>query len=160
MIITYTCNPPAAPAVISPVTYCQNIPASPLSGTGSNFLWYTASSGGTGSSTAPTPATSGTGTASYYVSQTIGCESPRTQIDVVVNPLPLSSVINQTNISCFGANDGTITVSASGGTSPYTFSIGGTFDSPTGSDSRQFTGLAPNIDYRIKVKDGKGCISK
>lgn len=161
VVITYTCNPPAAPAVTSPVIYCQNTPASQLSGTGSNLLWYTASSGGTGSSTAPTPSTAVAGTISYYVSQTIGCQSPRSQINVVVNPLPLSSVTNQTNISCFGANDGTITVSASGGTSPYTFSIdnGANYLNATGTDLRQFTGLVANTPYQIKVKDANECIS-
>jgi len=74
-----------APTVNSPVFYNQGDAASPLSATGTNLLWYTTPTGGTGSPGAPTPSTSGTGTTSYYVSQTEnGCESPRAQIDVIV----------------------------------------------------------------------------
>lgn len=81
---------------------------------------------------------------------------------VTVNALPVSTVTNQTNITCFSANDGNITVSASGGAGPYTFSVdnGANFLAPTGANLRLFTGLLPNTAYRIKVKDNNGCISK
>ena len=156
------CLPPAAPMVSSPVNYCQNTTASQLTATGAGLLWYTTPTGGVGSATAPTPLTTSAGTTSYYVSQTISCESPRAQIDVIVRPMPVSSVTSQTNITCFAENDGTITVSASSGTGPYTFSIdnGANFLAPTGTDLRLFTGLLPNNPYRIKVKDTNGCISK
>jgi gliding motility-associated-like protein len=75
------------PVVTTPVTYCVGAIASPLTASGTNLLWYTIPTGGTGSFTAPTPSTATPGTTSYYVSQTIGgCESGRAQIDVVVNP--------------------------------------------------------------------------
>ncbi|WP_140485967.1 MBG domain-containing protein [Flavobacterium sp. GSA192] len=79
------CTAPVAPSVNASVTYCQGASAVALTATGSNLLWYTTVSGGTGSITAPTPSTTTPGTTSYYVSQTIGCESPRAKIDVVVN---------------------------------------------------------------------------
>jgi gliding motility-associated-like protein len=81
-------NPkPLPPAVISPVNFCQGEPASPLTATGTNLLWYTSPTGGTGSATAPTPNTSVIGQTVYYVSQTAGsCESDRDSI--VVNVLP------------------------------------------------------------------------
>jgi len=76
---------PAAPTVISPVNYCQGAAAIALTATGTNLLWYTTPSSGTGNSTAPIPSTASAGTTSYYVSQTVsGCESPRAQINVVV----------------------------------------------------------------------------
>ncbi|SEI82725.1 Por secretion system C-terminal sorting domain-containing protein [Dyadobacter sp. SG02] len=80
---------PAAPTVTSPVNYTQNAVASALSatpGTGGALNWYgTNETGGTGSSTAPTPATTAAGTTIYYVSQTVaGCESNRAKIDVIV----------------------------------------------------------------------------
>ena len=163
-VTTGTCTPPAAPAVSTPVTYCQNSTATPLTATGSSLLWYTTPTGGTGSSTAPAPATTTAATTPYYVSQTVGCESPRAQIDVIVRPSPLSSVTSQTNITCNAANDGTISLSASGGTGPYFFSVnnGVTFlPSPgPGVSSYTFTNLIPNNPYRIKVKDANGCISK
>ncbi len=161
LTVTYTCAT-ALPGVTTPVYFCQSSTASALTATGSNLLWYTSSTGGTGSSTAPTPGTSTVGTTSYYVSQTAGCEGPRAEIDVVIRALPVSSVTGQTNITCYAANDGTITVSASGGSSPYTFSVdnGGTYLPATGTYLRLFTGLLPNTPYRIKVKDNNGCESK
>ncbi len=85
--IIVTVNPiPAAPGV-TPVTYCQNATASALAATGTNLLWYTASTGGTGSTTAPTPSTATAGSSSFFVSQTsaAGCESPRATLTVTVN---------------------------------------------------------------------------
>jgi len=71
---------------------------------------------------------------------------------------PLSLVINtqtKTDITCFGANDGTINVSVSGGTSPYEYSIDGgtTFIANGGS----FTNLSPGI-YDIAVRDNNLCL--
>ncbi len=161
--VNYTpCTPPAAPTITTPVKYCLNATALALTATGSNLLWYTVATGGTGSSIAPTPLTTATGTTHYYVSQTVGCEGARAQIDVIVNPLPVSSVTGQTNITCNAAKDGTITVTASGGTSPYMFSVdnGATYQAATGTDLSLFTGLLPNTPYRIKVQDANTCISK
>ncbi|TAE62330.1 MAG: fibronectin type III domain-containing protein, partial [Flavobacteriia bacterium] len=54
--ITVTVNAtPVLPTATTPVLYCQNSTASALSATGTNLLWYTAATGGTGSTTAPTP---------------------------------------------------------------------------------------------------------
>jgi gliding motility-associated-like protein len=79
-------NTPAAPAVTSPVIYCVNATASPLAATGTGLLWYTAATGGTGSSTAPTPITTVAGSFDYYVSQAVSiCEGARAKITVVVN---------------------------------------------------------------------------
>ena len=78
---------PPAPPVTVPVQFCQDVVASALTASGSNLLWYTASSGGVGNPVAPVPATATPGTATWYVSQTLsGCESPRTPITVTINP--------------------------------------------------------------------------
>ena len=95
-------NPtPLAPVISSPIVYCQNATASALTANGTNLLWYTAATGGTGSATAPIPNTTAAGTTTYYVSQTVaGCESSRAAITVVVNPLPtlvLSSAASSAN---------------------------------------------------------------
>jgi hypothetical protein len=61
-----------APSVVTPVTYCQNETATPLSATsasGQELVWYVNASGGTGSLTAPVPSTSLSGTTTFYVSQ-------------------------------------------------------------------------------------------
>ena len=78
-----------APTVTTPVVYCQNSTAVPLSATGSNLLWFTAATGGTGSTVAPTPTTIAAGNTTYYVSQTLSCgESPRTALTVTVRATP------------------------------------------------------------------------
>ncbi|WP_460577328.1 lamin tail domain-containing protein, partial [Flavobacterium koreense] len=90
---------PAAPIVTTPVNYCQNAAASALTATalsGATLNWYgTNATGGTPSTTAPTPLTTSVGTTTYYVSQTIGgCESVR--VPIVVNVTASSSSV----ISC------------------------------------------------------------
>src|SRR4030095_4142611 len=101
---------PAAPTAAG-VTYCQGAAAAPLTATGTGLLWYTTATGGTGSATDPTPSTATAGTTSYWVSQTVGgCESPRTQVDVLINATPAAPTAN--GISPVDCTDptGTITV--------------------------------------------------
>ena len=158
VVITYTvCTPPAVPAVASPVNYCQNATASPLTATGTGLLWYTVSSGGTGSSTAPTPLTTSAGTTSYYVSQTIGCEGSRAQIDVIVHASP-SAMAVKTDISCFNTSNGQIKVTGSEGLAPYTYSIYNGDPASSYQSGDTFNGLAPG-QYKIRVKDSNGCES-
>jgi len=86
--ITVTINAAAtAPTATAPAPYCQNTTAPALTATGSNLLWYTAPTGGTGSPTAPIPSTSAVNTTTWYVTQTpaSSCESPRTPITVTIN---------------------------------------------------------------------------
>ena len=89
-----------APSASSPINYFVGETASQLSASGTNLLWYTASSGGTGSATAPTPSTATTGNTSYWVSSTNanGCESARVEIVVTVS-LPA------THLNFDGASD-------------------------------------------------------
>jgi hypothetical protein len=156
------CTPPPAPDVPDGgVDFCLNTTASALTATGDNLLWYTAPDDPTGSPDAPVPATTATGTTAYYVTQTVGCESDKAEIDVTVNPLPTSSVTDFTNISCFGANDGSITVQGNDGSGLYEYSIddGATWTASFISDPYQFMGLSAQ-QYKIRVKDSNGCISK
>jgi hypothetical protein len=95
---------PAAPTATSPITYCQFATATALTATGTNLLWYTAAAGGTGSATAPTPATTTAGTTTYYVSQTTGvCEGPRRAILVNVTANPLAPIVVTPVVYCQGA---------------------------------------------------------
>ena len=110
---------PAAPTAFDPI-YCQNATASALSATGSNLLWYTTATGGTGSFFAPTPSTATAGTTKYYVTQTAnGCESPRKEINVFVLAKP-NPVLVPTQPTC-GLNNGSITANVTGGQTPYTY---------------------------------------
>ncbi|UPT66744.1 MAG: SprB repeat-containing protein [Sphingobacteriales bacterium JAD_PAG50586_3] len=63
------------------------------------------------------------------------------------------SITSQTNVLCFGASTGAVTVAGSGGVTPYQYSInGGTFQS-----GGSFTGLAAG-SYFVTVKDANGCL--
>ena len=64
--------------------------------------------------------------------------------------LPFGSI---SNISCFAANDGVISIdSISGGTPPYVYALNeGPF-----SDQNIFTGLTPG-DYEVQIEDVEGC---
>ncbi len=105
--ISVLINPlPAAPVASATVNYCINAAAVPLSASaipGNTLNWYNTATGGTGSTTAPVPATNITGTTNYYVSQvnnTTGCEGSRTMIQIIVNPDAIALFIPTDTIKC------------------------------------------------------------
>ncbi|MFN4253893.1 MAG: MopE-related protein [Saprospiraceae bacterium] len=77
-----------------------------------------------------------------------GCTS--TASVTVSAPTAISATRTKTNVTCFGANDGSIAVNVSGGTAPYTYLWN---DGPTTEDR---TGLAPGT-YTMTVTDANGC---
>ncbi|PSL32518.1 Ig-like domain-containing protein [Dyadobacter jiangsuensis] len=99
--IKVTINETPAPTATSPIEYCLNETASPLTATGSTLKWYMLPSGGTALSGTPTPVTTAAGTTRYYVSQTVnGCESQqRKEVAVVVkNPSTAPTVTATVNL--------------------------------------------------------------
>lgn len=72
----------------------------------------------------------------------------------VVEEFDVSATINQTNISCFGAGDGDIDLTAAGGVEPYAF----TWSGPDGftSSNEDISGLVPG-QYTVLIVDGNGC---
>jgi len=95
---------PAAPQVTPTVSYCEGAAAAALTATGNALLWYTVSTGGTGTAVAPVPATTMAGTSVYYVSQTQnGCEGPRASISVQVSAAPPLPVVSSPVSYCQGA---------------------------------------------------------
>ena len=78
------------PTVETPINYCLNATAQSLTATATgtySLIWHTQATGGTGSTTAPTPDTSVAVSTSYYVANvdSNGCEGPRAEIVVNVN---------------------------------------------------------------------------
>jgi glycosidase len=115
-LITVNVNAiPTAPVVTSTVTYCQNVTSTALTATGAGLLWYTTASGGTGTSTAPTPSTITVGTTVFYVSQNInGCESPRAMISVTVNASPNAPTVSTPITYCQGLTAAPLTATGTG----------------------------------------------
>ncbi|HRG58076.1 MAG TPA: PKD domain-containing protein [Bacteroidia bacterium] len=62
-----------------------------------------------------------------------------------------SSITNQTNVACFGGNDGAVTVLASNGTGPYSYTLGA-----NNNNTGQFTNLISG-NYSVQVTDNNGC---
>jgi GH35 family endo-1,4-beta-xylanase len=140
---------PNTPAVTSPVTYCQNANSTALTPTGTSLLWYTSSTGGTGSTTAPIPITTATGTTNYYVTQTNGCESARALIAVTVNALPTAAITTSGSTTfCTG---GSVILSSSGGSS-YVWK-NGTTQVGTGASYSAITGGS----YTVEVTNSNTC---
>ena len=138
---------PSAPIVTSPLNYCQNSPATALMATGTNLLWYTSATGGTGNTTAPVPNTSVSGTFSFYVSQTVnGCESPRAEIKVNISPEPHSSTLMDASI----CNGQTIILDAGSGFKSYEW----TTMPPTFSQTLQVSKVGT---YSVILTNNNGC---
>ena len=107
---------PAAPKVTGTVAYCQGAMATALTATGTGLKWYADNTTTTVLANIPTPATTVTGTTSYFVSQTTnGCESPRAQVAVTVNVLPTAAITSTTSTTfCQG---GSVVLTSSAGSS-------------------------------------------
>lgn len=72
----------------------------------------------------------------------------------VTEPDPLTATFDFTDVVCFGNDDGTIDVTASGGTPPYSYLWSG--PGPFSSPSEDLAGLAPG-DYSLLLSDANGC---
>jgi gliding motility-associated-like protein len=79
------------------------------------------------------------GTYTYTVTDANGCTA--TLLDTVTEPDPLTPIVTQGTISCFGGST-TVNISATGGTAPY-----------SGTD----THTLPAGSYSFAIYDSKGC---
>jgi len=159
--LTVTVNPiPAAP-VINDIAYCQFNTASPLTATaiaGNSLKWYSAATGGSPIAT-PTPATTATGTTTYYVSQSaIGCESPRAALNVTINPQPAPPAVS--NIAfCQNTVAQPLTAIADAGNTLkwYNALTGG---SASAIAPTPITTTAGTINYYVSQVSATGCESQ
>ncbi|MBI5219816.1 MAG: gliding motility-associated C-terminal domain-containing protein [Bacteroidia bacterium] len=93
------------------------------------------------------------GTYSVTVTDANNCTKAFDDYYTITEPPVLSVTYDSTNVTCLGANNGTITINVSGGTLPYTYTwndIGG----PGAVSSR--TNLPP-ATYCVTVADANGC---
>jgi gliding motility-associated-like protein len=80
-----------------------------------------------------------------------GCTGSTTQ--AITQPAILTSAITaQTNVSCFGGSNGSVTVAGSGGTAPYQYSI----NAGPNQGSGTFSGLIAG-SYTVTITDANGC---
>ncbi len=126
----------STPTVTSPVVYCQNQTANPLTATPgdpSYLLYYYYNINGI-PQTSITPSTATVGTFTYYVAEALSssCISPnKVPIQVIVNPLPEApTAVSSSHTSVCFNETGNITLTATGGSGTtlnwYTGSCQGT----------------------------------
>ena len=93
---------------------------------------------------------SGLAAGTYTVTLTDNNGCTITATATINQPQILTATLASTNITCNGANDGTINTTPAGGTVPYTYNWGG------GITTQNRTGLG-NSTYTVTVTDSKNC---
>lgn len=92
------------------------------------------------------------GTYTVIVIDNNGCvDSSKVVITQPLNPLNLA-LTQKTNVTCFGANNGSASVIASGGTAPYSYE----WNDANNQTSRTAINLAAGT-YTVTVTDANGC---
>ncbi|GHB58151.1 T9SS type A sorting domain-containing protein [Persicitalea jodogahamensis] len=122
--------------------------------------------------TVPAPTFTGltAGTYSIKVKDANGCEATAQSVTVDQPATAVSFTTTATNVKCLGGSDGSIAITASGGTGPYQFSKDGGINYVSNQNARRagvepeptgftFTGLKAGT-YSIKVKGANGCESQ
>lgn len=94
----------------------------------------------------------GAGTYTVNVMDAMGCVTTVTAL--ITQPSQLTSTLSSLPPSCFGGNNGTITINAGGGTGPYLYNINA---GPNQVSNVFTTNISANI-YNVSVVDSKGCI--
>lgn len=90
------------------------------------------------------------GTYQVTITDGNGCSTTaQTTITTADGPSVSTSIIS--NITCFGETDGSAEATATGGTSPYTYSW-----SPSGGNSNSINNLSAG-EYTVTVTDANGC---
>ena len=105
---------PSLPAAASTLNYTVGDLATPLTATtgGDGLLWYSTATGGSFTTTAPTPSTATVGSTSYWISSTnsiIGCESDRVEIVVNVNNIITNAPTTNLPTQVYTGNDKNLT---------------------------------------------------
>ena len=121
-----------------------SVSVSATGGTGSYTYSWLPSGGSAATANALCP-----GTYTCTVTDSNNCTSKQTI--TITQPAPLASSINNTLVLCNGSNNGSSTVTPSGGSGSYTYSW-----SPSGGNGASATGLAAG-NYTCTITDANGC---
>lgn len=146
---------PTASFTNSSTNLCPGTPVSFTDqSTGTPTSWSWTFSGGTPStSTQQNPSvtysSSGTYSVMLIVSNAFGSDTATANLNVTLSAGPSAST-SSTNASCFGCANGTASVIASGGTSPYTYLWS------NAASSASLSGLIAGT-YSVTVTDATGC---
>ncbi|MEO0037812.1 MAG: hypothetical protein RIQ59_1023 [Bacteroidota bacterium] len=90
------------------------------------------------------------GTYSVTATDATNCSTTLTGIAVTQSNAVLSATATQVNVACYGNASGTITITPTGGTSPYTYNWG------DGATTQNRTNLTAGT-YTVTITDANGC---
>lgn len=141
-IVTVNPLPSVSITAAGPTALCEGASVSLTANGLGTYLWSTGES--TQSITV-----SNANNYSVTVTSDLGCT--QTANISITQPSALTATSSQQNVSCYQENDGTASVVASGGTSPYTYVW-----SPSGGTAATASGLAPG-NYSVTITDFNGC---
>ncbi|HIA36898.1 MAG TPA: hypothetical protein EYN89_09290, partial [Flavobacteriales bacterium] len=108
-----------------------------------SYLW---------SNTATTQDVSSLSPNTYYVTVTDGCGISVSDTIEISEPAILTTIMSSTDVTCNGGGDGTATVTASGGTSPYNYMWN------TGQSTSTAVSLFPG-NHLVNIFDANGCLA-
>ncbi|MBL0102854.1 MAG: SprB repeat-containing protein [Bacteroidetes bacterium] len=155
------CTVTSSAIVTEPAAISLSTSTTPASCGSANGSASVAASGGAGSFTYNWQPSGGSsanasnlsaGSYSVLVTDANGCTSSMAaSVSNTGGPTITASVVS--NVSCFGGNNGSASVSVSSGTAPYTYQW-----SPSGGSGINATNLIAG-NYSVNVVDANGCIS-
>ncbi|WP_372339294.1 beta strand repeat-containing protein, partial [Flavobacterium sp. '19STA2R22 D10 B1'] len=116
-----------------------------VSGGTPNYTYSWAPSGGTAATA------SGLTAGAYTVTIKDANLCSITKNFIISQPAPIAAITTQNNVSCNGGNNGSATVTVSGGTPNYTYSW-----APSGGTAATASGLVPGI-YTVTITDANLC---
>jgi len=156
--VTVNAIPPAPSVNSSSVEYCVGQPAEALTATGDNLLWYTSPTDQTGDVNAPTPNTATARTTFHYVSQknSNGCESQRTEIEVIVKATPSAPSVSNSSVQYCVGDDARALTATGDNLSWYTSPTDqtGSANAPTPN-----TATASTTFHYVSQRNSNGCES-
>ncbi|NCX94837.1 MAG: PKD domain-containing protein [Chitinophagia bacterium] len=146
--------------IVRDTVFCRGVTVGPLNtvtSTGGTIRWYTTATGGTGSTTAPTPSTATLGVTTYWVTQTIaGCESSRIPVRVTIAPPPVVSASNNSPLCPGDVLVLTLTDTMTGGVITYSWTGPSGYTSTARNPTRTGVVFADSGIYYVVVNHN-GC---